>query len=88
MQGPPNTWFCAQCEFYVFNSKKQCGKCGTLKPAPQPVKVPTLAQLEARMTPADLLRLEENPGCSRCELDGRRRNKDPMLSSHNCWKYS
>jgi predicted transcriptional regulator len=45
------------------------------------VKVPTLSELDARMTPAQRQRLdvhlEEDSGCSRCEQDGRRRNKDP-----------
>lgn len=33
-------------------------------------------------------RLESETSCKRCRNEGRVFNKDPMLSDHNCWKYS
>lgn len=31
---PNGDWWCASCQFKVFGSKKQCGKCKTQKPHP------------------------------------------------------
>ena len=90
----PNTWHCSNCNFDVFNSKSQCNKCLTKKPE---VKSNSTGHTFYSYDPEfdrevcnyfQQSRLESVPRCSRCRKEGRLLEKDPMLSVHNCWKYS
>lgn len=82
-----NTWYCSVCDFYVFNSKLQCKKCLTKKPVVYNVSYdPKFDEMICNYFRCS--ELERKTECKRCINEGRLFNKDPMLSVHNCWKYS
>ena len=60
----------------------------------KPNEKPTLYELEVNQLYEQINKERyENtkdlpPECSKCRQDGRLKNSDPMLSNHNCWKYS
>lgn len=83
-----NTWHCSVCDFYVFNTKSQCNKCLTQKP-----KTNSYSSYDPYFDKQicgyfNQSYLESKTSCEKCKNEGRKFNKDPMLSIHNCWKYS
>ncbi len=85
---PKNTWYCSKCDFYVFNSKTECAKCSTQKPTPE---LTTSYDQEFDKNVCSYFqqeRLSAETNCSKCKSEGRKFNNEPLLSNHNCWKYS
>ena len=83
-----NTWHCSVCDFYVFNTKSQCNKCLTQKP-----KINSYLSYDPDFDRNiceyfNKSYLESKVTCEKCKNEGRIFNKEPMLSVHNCWKYS
>lgn len=94
MAAPKNTWHCSICDFYVFNTKQKCDKCLTQKPKPKCLTQPkynTSYDPCFDKTVCEYFQtklLEEKTSCTKCKNEGRIYNKEPMMSNHNCWKYS
>jgi hypothetical protein len=88
---PSGYWHCNVCNFEVFNSKNKCSKCLTIKPKPL-LKTTTSSYVsDFDKETRDFFQekfLDEKTNCAKCKLDGRKFKKDPMISLHNCWKYS
>lgn len=90
-----NCWRCEKCDFYVFNSKKKCKKCLSDKPV-QVCNYANNTPYNNILKNSDKetqehyhkIYLESEVSCSRCRSEGRVYNKDPLISNHNCWKYS
>lgn len=85
-----NTWRCSKCNFDVFNSKTKCKVCLTKKTNLNENKLVSYNPSfdEEICNYFKNKHLEEKTVCERCKNEGRLYNKDPMLSIHNCWKYS
>ncbi len=84
---PKNTWYCSECDFYVFNSKSQCNKCSTQKPTQTFVSHdPQFDESVCEFFKEQ--HLQEKTNCGRCKTEGRVYNSEPLKSNHNCWKYS
>lgn len=87
-----NTWYCATCNFYVFDTKQECKKCLQKKPEKNKNTISDVyydKEFDEEMNNFHKQqKLESKTFCSRCRREGRIFNKEPMKSVHNCWKYS
>lgn len=89
MSIPKNTWHCSVCDFYVFNTKTKCNKCLTQKQQPTYTFSSYDPEFDKKICEYFVQsHLDEKTSCGKCKHEGRIFNKDPMKSSHNCWKYS
>lgn len=92
-----NCWYCPNCDFYVFNSKSQCKKCSESKPVNSSKSINKINQyyraelgvFEKNLNEYGKKKyMESKTSCGRCRSEGRTYNCEPMVSYHNCWKYS
>jgi len=89
MSNPKNSWYCPVCDFYVFNTKTQCKKCLTQKYKTTNISSSYDPYFDKQICEYfQQSHLDRKTACSKCKNEGRIFNKDPMLSNHNCWKYS
>lgn len=89
MSIPKNSWYCSTCDFYVFNTKRECKKCLSQRPQPKCDRYSSYCpEFDKKLCEYfEQQYLEAETTCVRCQQEGRIYNKEPKKSNHKCHKY-